>query len=367
MRERFRYAARLGIKGDLFDNFNYGFRLDTSTNPRSAWVTFGDDSNPSPFAKNSDGIGVGQIFIGWKPLPWYEMTVGKMPKPIYTTTMVWDSDFSPEGAVEKFKAPTKYVDLFANFGQFLYQDTNPDSAIPSTDTFILAFQVGAEVKINKDINLKVAPVVYAYTGVGSSGGLNRTFTGEGFQGLNNNPAAAYNNTGINDLTILEIPGEINYKMGKYTARLFGDFAYNFDGDDRARNAATVAALPKAYTGENKAYMAGISFGTSAPGLTGGSVSKKNTWETRAYWQHVEQYALDVNLLDSDFFEGRGNLQGVYAALAYSLTDSIIGTFRYGYANRINHNLGTGGTNPDLPILNPINNYHLLQFDLTYRF
>ena len=66
----------------------------------------------------------------------------------------------------------------------------------------------------------------------------------------------------------------------------------------------------------------------------------------------EQYAVDVNLIDSDFFE-RANVQGVYAALAYSITDGIIGTFRYGYANRINKELGTGGINPDLPVLNPL--------------
>jgi len=41
-RERFRYAFRAGIRGDLFDDFNYGIRLETSTNPRSPWATFGN-------------------------------------------------------------------------------------------------------------------------------------------------------------------------------------------------------------------------------------------------------------------------------------------------------------------------------------
>ena len=82
---------------------------------------------------------------------------------------------------------------------------------------------------------------------------------------------------------------------------------------------------------------------------------------------MEQYAADVNLLDSDFFEGRANLQGVYAAFAYSITDAIIGTVRYGYAQSINSRLGTGGSNLDLPVLNPINNYNLVQLDLTWRF
>ena len=40
---------------------------------------------------------------------------------------------------------------------------------------------------------------------------------------------------------------------------------------------------------------------------------------------------------------------------------------YGYAQRINNKLGTGGNNLDLPTLNPIKDYNLLQLDLTWRF
>jgi hypothetical protein len=79
------------------------------------------------------------------------------------------------------------------------------------------------------------------------------------------------------------------------------------------------------------------------------------------------YGADVNLNDSDFLEGRGNLEGFYSAFAYSITDNIIGTIRYGYGRRINRNLGTGGSNQDIPQINPVNNYNLMQLDLTWRF
>jgi hypothetical protein len=180
-----------------------------------------------------------------------------------------------------------------------------------------------------------------------------------------------------------VPAEYDIKLnhtplGPLQARLFGDFAYNFKGDDRA--SAAFHADPVAFpgltgpvNGEDKAYQVGFGIGSAGPvygptqGLVYGSTSKKNTWEARFYYQHVEQYALDPNLLDSDFFEGRGNLQGFYSALAYSFTDDIIGTVRYGHADRINSNLGTGGNNLDLPGLNPIKNYNVLQMDLTWRF
>jgi hypothetical protein len=367
-KERFRYAVRVGLRGDLFDDFYYGLRVETSTNPRSTWVTMGDDSNPTPSAKNSDGVNLGQFYIGWRPTDWYDMTVGRMPMPLYTTPIIWDPDINPEGAVERFKfSPGPQIDLFANLGQFLYQDMSPDSAYPSSETFLLAWQIGGTFKPTKDLSLKLAPVIYNYTGVGSSAGLNHAYTGEGAGGLNPNNTPASNQNGINDLLVFEVPGEVNLKVGSYGARLFGDFAYNFYGDDRARAAAHAAPalLPHAFTGENKAYQVGVGFGNL--GLVYGQTSKKNTWEVRTYWQHTEQYSVDVNLIDSDFFEGRANLEGVFAAAAYSFSDSIIGTVRYGYASRINNKLGTGGNNPDLPVLNPIKDYNLIQLDLTWRF
>ena len=229
---------------------------------------------------------------------------------------------------------------------------------------MLAWQVGANTHFSKDLSFKIAPVIYNYTGVGQNNGLNQPFSGQGLNGLNPNNTNSLNQNGINDLLVLEVPAEFNFKVANHNARVFGDFAYNFLGDSRVEPAA-VANLPRAYTDDIKAYQAGVAYGNL--GLVYGQTSKKNTWEVRAYWQHVEQYAADVNLLDSDFFEGRANLQGVFAGVAYSFTDSIIGAFRYGYAQPINNNLGTGGSNPDLANLNPIRNYHLLQFDLAWRF
>jgi len=47
-----------------------------------------------------------------------------------------------------------------------------------------------------------------------------------------------------------------------------------------------------------------------------------------------QYALDPNLLDSDFFEGRANLEGIYGSFAYGIGRNVIGTVRYGNADEL---------------------------------
>jgi Putative porin len=419
--DRGRAAVRLGLRGDAFDDFYYGLRLDTASNPRSPWVTFGSSSGGvpyyGPYGKSTFGIDVGQVFLGWRPFSWVDLTVGKVANPLFTTPMVWDTDYNPEGAVERFKYRVGEAEFFATFGQFLYADANPNYASgglgfngllgQQTDQpFQLVWQAGVNYQIRTNISAKVAGTLYHYLGVHTNvyPYFGDPFVGEGiFTGVGTahpvNGASGYgtsssflgnssvgfpnNQVGLNHLLIVEIPAEINFQFGPFNARVFGDFAYNLEGARRAEDAAagyanylalqsvgsTVTVKPFApQRSDVKAYQGGFAIGSrNSLGLVYGTTCHKHAWEFRTYWQHVEQYALDPNLIDSDFFEGRGNLQGIYAALAYGFTDNVIGTFRYGYAWRINDVLGTGGSNLDVPQVNPIDHYNLLQFDLTMRF
>src|SRR5262249_44855961 len=161
----------------------------------------------------------------------------------------------------------------------------------------------------------------------------------------------------------------------------GDYAYNLDGSDRATaavNALRAAATPIGSTppllrygaqgNDRHAYQIGLALASKdSIGLTTGAAYHRHGWELRGYFQHIEQYALDPNLLDSDFFEGRGNLEGINVALSYGLSAGVTGTVRYGYAWRINDKLGTGGSNQDIPQINPIDHYNLLQIDLALSF
>src|SRR5208283_4247305 len=136
------------------------------------WDTFGKNTTAgsvTPSDKAQSSIGIGQAFLNWHPAAWYEMTVGRMSMPLYTTPMVWDSDINPEGALEKFKYTIANMDLFVDFGQWDYQDPNPasDDGI-SSDTFLLTWQIGANVKLSKDMSFKIAPMLYTYVGTGTT-------------------------------------------------------------------------------------------------------------------------------------------------------------------------------------------------------
>jgi Putative porin len=375
-RQRWRYALRLGIRGDASENFFYGLRLDTSTNPRSPWVTYGDDSTtgPGPSAKNSDGFNVAQAFVGWRATDWLTIQAGKGPNQLYTTPMVWDPDISPEGLTERinYKVNDSFT-AFATFGQWMYQDFNPDNTTWSSlgfnkqDLFMYAWEAGAQYKISDSSSLRGAVNYYTYTG-GKTGGFRATFSGEPTATANGNFNDAARQIGVNNLRVIEVPLEFKFPLFRYSGILYGNIAKNLDGANRAANAGK-----SAYANQDKAYQAGFSIGSQGlaygptQGPVYGTTAKKGTWEARTYWQRVEQYALDPNLVDSDFFEGRTNMQGYYLAFAYTPVDAVITTFRYGQGKRLNEALGTGGDNPDLPALNPITDYKLVQFDLTVRF
>src|SRR5262249_40001427 len=111
--------------------------------------------------------------------PWVDITIGKMSQPLYTTPMVWDPDFSPEGVAERFKYQVGDVTFFANFAQFLYQDVNPTFASgglgfngftgqSDTGIFQLAWQGGLNVNFTTNLSAKVGATVYQYLGLRQS-------------------------------------------------------------------------------------------------------------------------------------------------------------------------------------------------------
>ncbi len=422
--QRMRYAVRFGLRGDLLDDAYFGFRVDTSSNPRSSWVSLGTSSSGTyqgPFGKSNGGISIGQVYLGWHPKSWVDVTLGKMPNPLYTTCLVWDGDINPEGAAEHFKYTVGEADLFANFGQFLYQDINPQSASGglgingltgqnANDIFQLAWQGGFKYNFNTNTFAKVAATIYQYIGlqrssVNSGSSLAPYFgdpyVGEGANLLIPGYSSGYagygtsstlpgygssgypiNQVGLNNLLVLEMPFEFDFKIHRMDAKVFGDFAYNLEGAQRAKAAAaaytqylanglnsSVSSSPfSPQTHDVKAYQIGFAIASSGNlGLLSGAHVQKHAWELSTFWQHTEQYALDPNILDSDIFEGRENMQGICVALAYAFTDNLVGSVRYSHADRINNQLGTGGSNQDIPQMNPINNFDLLQVDLGVKF
>jgi hypothetical protein len=390
-RYRERYRLRIGLRGILADDWFFGVRLETSTSPRSTNVTFADDTaGNGPFAKNSDTVNVGQAYLGYKGFKDITLTGGRMPNPLVYTPMTWDIDINPEGLAEQWKhtftfggggtetssynkdgmalpakkgkqseAGAMKLDVFATFAQFIYDDSNPENPlgaravsggqlVPNTDAFMLAWQVGAKFTFPNNLYAQIVPTLYNYTGTGDT--FNTHFQG-GDPNLTNAASLAQNQTGINSLLVFDMPMEIGWKLGELPMRLFADFAVNLDGDDRAAAAGHPGKGDQRY-----AYQIGGAVG---------QLKKKGEWQLSVFWQHQEQYSLDPNLIDTEFFDTKLNLEGVGATLGYMLSDAVFVNLLYTYAWRVDDDLGTGGGG-DIAI-NPMDQYQLFQADLNVKF
>jgi len=401
-RQRERYRLRLGLHGTLLDDWFFGVRLETSQSVRSTNVTFGDDTsgsssaaNNGPFSKVSDGINVGQAYAGYRGFPDIIIMGGRMPLDLtlVTTRMVWDDDINPEGLSEQWKhtftfgggeAPASYskdgkamvpsgpapepflkLDLFVNLGQFIYDGTaledplgprpthtqpgqSGSQLVPNTKAFLLMWQAGAKLNFPKTFYFQLAPTIYNYTGNGVS--FDTHFQG-GDPALTNAASLAQNQNGINSLLVYDMPWEIGWKIKKLPMRVLGDFAVNFNGDDRAAAAGHPGKGDQRY-----AYRIGAEVG---------QIKKKHDWRVGAFWQHTEQYSLDPNLVDSDLTDFRINMQGPVVQAAYKLTDAVWINLTWSYMWPSDDSLGTGGTG-DVGI-NPLDHYQLFQADLNIPF
>jgi Putative porin len=402
-RERERYRLRLGLRGTLMDDWFFGVRLETNNNARSTNVTFGDDTASStpggggPFEKNSDTVYIGQAYGGYKGFPDFTFTAGRMPNPLVNTRLLWDPDINPEGLAEQWKhtfvfgaepaPPPSYskdaskdgktmvaekppepflkLDLFANFAQFVYDDANPENPlgpratttanggtqlVPNTDAFLLAWQVGARFNFPHSFYFQLAPTLYNYTGNGDT--FNVHYQG-GSPYVTNAASLAQNQTGINSLLVFDMPAEFGWKAWGIPMRIFGDFATNLEADDRANAAGEPGQGSQRY-----AWQVGLGIG---------QLKKKNDWQFNVWYQQIQQYALDPNLIDDDIFNAQENIHGIAAQLAYNFTAAVNLQLTYAHGWQYNGNLGTGGIGAQATGINPTAEYNFFTADLNINF
>ena len=285
---RWRYRLRFGLKGTLYDNFFFGIRA--STNPyydRSGNVTFGHSDGAGPFGKAQNLLALDQVYLGWHATSDFTLTGGQMPNPLYTTNLIWDDNLNPAGAAEQWDHNfDNGWEAFATAGQFVYQAGNGNgitNSIPGTsatenfsNTFMYVEQAGFKYNFDKNTFFKAAATFYTYSGTvgtdptggtvaGLYSGNQLVLNGSGanspsyFNGPFVGAASAFttNVSGINDLAVLEVPMEFDFKIGpgvhksvsgdakdmkdvdpgttgwEIPIRVFGDFAYNTEADMRA--------------------------------------------------------------------------------------------------------------------------------------
>lgn len=358
-RNRERYKITFGVKtetGNWYSDLAFAMgstgRSDNATIGSAPSVSSAAWSNPTNGDNNKEILYVKRAMVGWKATDWLTLEAGRMANPFYTTEMVWDKDLTMEGADAKFNFKAGDAKIFVTGAAIQYKG---DSKIYSgtgagADTFtneVVIGQVGIESPLTADLSGKAAVTYYKYGNV--AGNFAPTFSGAA--------ALGGNVTGTNNLEIFEIPAELNYKFSsKYGVKLFGDFAYNADADQRRTLAGYDA---QKQSGDDRAYMLGLELKSQE-----GKKEVAGDWVIKGWWQATGMFALDPNAVDSDFFDSKINMKGGIFKGQYAIADNVFFNTAYGHGSKYG-NGQTAGVGGDTSY--NLKNYDLLQLDLTYKF
>jgi hypothetical protein len=345
-------AAVMGAKGRS-DNANFGT------------VTSGEvDAKEALYLKRA--------MIGFKATDWLTLEAGRMANPLYTTPMVWDADLNVEGLAEKasFKSGDVEYSLLAVqsilkgnrsvINGITQQDTGTAGLAGTTEYY--AVQAGVKFPIATNASAKAA-IGYATYGKNNIDGSSSQGKGAGTAGV----AFASTNdsyfSAVNNLSIWEVPFEVNYMAtDSIGIRPYGHYLVNTDADKRAQ--LSQYALANAGS-DDTAWLLGIVVG-SAKDLKSfeGNKMKKGDWSGRLWYQSVGAWSIDPSLTDSDFMDGRTNMEGEVFKAKYALEDNVVIDLAAGHANKKNYAYKALGQSD---IAGDIGSYNLYQLDLTYKF
>jgi hypothetical protein len=167
-RARLRVRFRFGVKSQIHEDVELGFRLATGSDddPTSTNQTMGN------YWGEITSLGIDRVYIKWTPSfipdkPAY-LAFGKMKNPFFTTKAMFDGDVVPEGAfigaVFNKKGTVQPYFTGAMFYLKEHKDETPD------DVYAFAGQIGVKAKMNK-FKWDIATSYYAWNDFGKEGNL----------------------------------------------------------------------------------------------------------------------------------------------------------------------------------------------------
>ena len=149
-----------------------------------------------------------------------------------------------------------------------------------------------------------------------------------------------------------VPVEYSWKVKDVPVRAYADIALNLDAEERARKYGRPDL-----DGEDMAYSFGVQYGKAA---------NKGEWDVRVGYQSVEAFSLDANLVDSDIFDSRTNMEGFVVSGNYALGAATMLSLTVANADRVTSSLNAPGAG-DVGSNNGLKDFWLFQADLNLKF
>ena len=355
-RDRFRYRLRVGLAVSMKDNLEAGFSL-TTADPASSSGGFNNAGNPNSGNQTlqdngtKKGIYIDTAYGRWMPLNsdgWLlSATIGKMINPIQLTPMVFDPDWTPEGAaIQSGYTFNDQHAILVNGGAFV-EDQEVSGADKGSVQAPALFAGQVIWNANWDKRLSTSLGLGGYLLQNSK---NLTTANVPYINQGNTrklviipPSTTAVGVLINGYTPIVADASATYKLdtfplyaGAFPIKIAAEYINNVD---------TASG-----NGNNQGYWIGATFGKAV---------KKHSWDISYRYEYLEADATYDQLTDDDngayyqnaptagavgYFGGT-NIKGHLIKADYSFTDSLTLTFSCFLNELITPNLNTVGTPP----------------------
>ena len=289
-RNRHRVRARMGLTAKLTDTVDLGFQIATgSMDPVSTNQTLTG-------AFSSKAVWVDLAYFDWHPTgaPGLKVLGGKFKHPFYApakTELLWDGDLRPEGIALQYKKDCERGSFFLNAGGFWIAERGS-----SSDTYMLAAQVGGSVKFAETAKFTGGLGIYDYDDI-----ENRTpIIGSSFFGNRTRFMNIADPTSplvyAEKFTEVEAFSEFGFRIREVPVKVIGNYVKNVNAD----------------TDLDIGWLAGFELGSSDPGH----------WKLKYNYRNLERDAVFGIFTDSDFIGGGTDGKGHEIGLGYQVNKRI---------------------------------------------
>ncbi len=321
-RNRERFRLRLKMKAKTSENTEVGMRLATGSGYQNTTNQSCDEHS------RGKHIFIDRAYANWYPTDYLKIAAGKHANPLFTSSLVWDSDVNPEGASESlaFKMGDS-AELFFNFGQWIVEELKVKEF--NTDPTMMTYQMGGALDLAKDVGLTLAATYYDFLHMDDlqyeSGVLGDK---EEFLGYNHKygQQMVFDKNGdlLNEYGCLELGAKLKMKNTlPVPMSIFASYIKNFDQDiddliDDGVSVGGGASDPndlRVYGSDDRDTGWQIGFDL-------GSKKKKGDLYFKYLYQELEDFAFPAVYVDSDFHGGGTNNKGHKTQVKYFLEDNI---------------------------------------------
>ncbi|MFN0118824.1 MAG: putative porin [Elusimicrobiota bacterium] len=299
-RQRQRFRLRLNTDIRLPANFQIKMTLASGTGEQVSTNQSFDNLS------SQKDIYIDKIFAIYQPLTWLKLQGGKMENPIwrqYSSDVVWDSDFGPEGFSQGIEQLVGPFNIFVNALQMVVDEDSGFNVGVSTqgkqaDQWMFAHQIGIETKLPFEKRLRFAYANY-YWHNENQGTFSQVATNEG----NRRSSSVLSN---------------NFNVDEFTGELFG-WMFNKPLSLQFTAVENRGARGNLNSKHNNGYQIGGIFGKAR---------EKNTFELAYFNKQVRTDATVADVADSDFGDGGTNRKGHIAWISYAPLDWMVVTIKH---------------------------------------